>query len=284
MKKAYLLTAAILLLALLVACAPMETAEEKDNTTEKEDDTKEAPAEKDTVEEKVIEPKKEKTKEETKETAPKTETKDTDKKTETKAAANLPEAIQSKIDAANTKLKSMSYLYGSPENEGRFLDTYHVLGDKIKVKLYEDNYYVVDDYFDTVYLDDSLKTATGRCEHQRRCISTNTDNTKKIFNANYDDYRRKTPYEWLSDISAEAKIDGPEIVDKRSALKIEYPKGENKVEMWLDETYGVPLQIKIIDPEDNEEFYQFTNVQFNSLKEEDVLPAFTEAPEEDSTD
>jgi len=284
MKKAYLLTAAILLLALLVACAPMEDVKEKEAAPEKEDDTK--PTEKETVKEKVIEPKEEKTKTETKQAEPETELEtepETEPKTETKATeapANLPEAIKSKIDKANTKLKSMSYLYGGPEEKGRFLDTYHVLGDKIKVKLYEDNYYVVDDYFDTVYLNDALKTATGRCEHQRRCISTNTDNTKKIFNVNYEDYRRKTPYEWLSDIPA-AEIDGPEVVDKRSALKIHYPKGENKVEMWLDETYGVPLQIKITDPEDNEEFYQFTNVQFNSLKQEDVLPAFTEAPTED---
>lgn len=280
MKKAYLLVAATLLLALLVACAPME-AKEKDNTTKKEDDSK--TTEKETVKEKVIEPKEEKTKTETKKAEPEPEPKSETKTTETKEApANLPEAIKSKIATANTKLKSMSYLYGGAEEKGRFLDTYHVLGDKIKVKLYEDNYYVVDDYFDTVYLDDALKTATGRCEHQRRCISANTDNTKKIFNVNYADYRRKTPYEWLSDIPAAAEIDGPEVVDKRSALKIHYPKGENKVEMWLDETYGVPLQIKITDPEDNEEFYQFTNVNFNSLKQEDVLPAFTEAPDEES--
>ncbi|MBW3005123.1 hypothetical protein KY310_04795 [Candidatus Woesearchaeota archaeon] len=278
MKKAYLLIAAGLLLALLVACAPME-AKEKDNTTKKEE-VKESTTDKETVAEKVVEPKKETTTAtETKqaEPAPKTETKTT-------APANLPEAIKARIDAANTKLTSMSYLYGSPENKGRFLDTYHVLGDKIKVKLYEDNYYVVDDYFDTVYLDDALKTATGRCEHQRRCISANTDNTKKIFTVSYADYRRKTPYEWLSDIPATAKVDGPEVVDKRSALKIQYPKGENKVEMWLDGTYGAPLQVKITDPEDNEEFYQFANVQFNSLKKEDVLPAFTEAPTEESSD
>jgi hypothetical protein len=278
MKKAYLLIAAVLLLALLVACAPMEEAKDTEAATKKEEDSKQAPTEKETVKETVVEPKT--TEPKPAEPEPKTETKTTETKT-TEAPANLPEAIKTKIDKANTKLKSMSYLYGGPEEKGRFLDTYHVLGDKIKVKLYEDNYYVVEDYFDTVYLNDALKTATGRCEHQRRCISPNTDNTKKIFNVNYADYRRKTPYEWLSEIPATAKVDGPEVVDKRSALKIQYPKGETTVEMWLDETYGVPLQLKITDPEDNEEFYQFTNVQFNSLKQEDVLPAFTEAPSED---
>ena len=265
MRKAYLLIAATLLLALLVACAPME-AEEKEAAPEKEE-TKE-PIEKETVDEKVIEPKKE--------TAPK-ETAPAPKEPETKVTApkDLPEAIKSKIDAANTKLKSMVYLYASPENQGRFLDTYHVLGDKVKVKLYEDNEYVEAEYFDTVYLDTTKKTATGRCENKRRCMSSRVDNTGKVFDANYDDYRRKTPYEWLSDITT-AEVVGPEIVDRRSVLKISYPKGETTVEMWLDNTYGIPLQLKVIYPNEEENMYQYSNFQFNTLKEEDVTPAFIE--------
>lgn len=272
MRKAYLLLAAVLLLALLVACAPME-AKEKDNVTEKKEST-----EKETVDEKVVEPKKETT---TPTPAPKpkvTAPVPVADKPETKVAmpTNLPEAIQSKIEAANTKLKSVSYISAIPENQGRFLDAYHVMGDKIKVKLYEDNEYVEDGYFDTVYLDTTKKTATGRCENKRRCMSSRVDNTGKAFdNVNYDDYRRKTPYEWLADMTT-AEVVGPEIVDKRSALKISYPKGDTTVEMWLDGTYGIPLQLKMVYPNEEEDMYQYSNFQFNTLKEEDVTPAFIE--------
>jgi len=272
MRKAYLLIAATLLLALLVACAPMEI-EEKDNVTKKEESKE--PTAKETVDEKIIEPNKEiiTPTPKPKETAPVPVTDEPE--TKVTMHKDFPEAIKSKIEAANTKLKSVSYLYASPENKGRFLDTYHVLGDKVKVKLYEDNEYVEAEYFDTVYLDTTKKTATGRCENKRRCMSSRVDNTGKVFDANYDDYRRKTPYEWLSDITT-PEVVGPEIVDRRSALKISYPKGETTVEMWLDNTYGIPLQLKEIYPNEEEEMYQYANFQFNTLKEEDVTPAFIE--------
>ena len=143
----------------------------------------------------------------------------------------VPEKVKELLTKADNKLVSMGYLYGGPENDGRFLDTYYIKGDKIKVKLYEDNIYVEDGYFDTVYLNTVEKTAIGRCENQKRCVSSRVDNMNKDFDATYDDYRRKTPYEWLQDITTPAAI-GEEVVDKRSALKIEYPKKETKTSYY----------------------------------------------------
>jgi len=272
MRKTILMIAASILLLLIVACAPMEVKEE----AETKEPAKEPAAEKTTVDEKVVETKTAEPTETEKETTPAP----MPKKTETKAEApkEIPAELKELMEKADMKLTSMVYLYGSPESEGRFLDTYHVVGDKMKVQLYEGNYYLRQDYFDTVYLDTTEKTATGRCENKRRCVFPDMDNTGRVFAANYDDYRRKTPYEWLQDITT-PEILGPEIVDKRSTLKIKYPKGDTEIEMWLDNTYGVPLQLKIIHPDDEEEMYQFTNLQFNTLKEEDVLPAFTEEQE-----
>lgn len=271
MRKSYLILAASLLLVLLVACATTTVKTEEKEDVKTAEEPKEV--EKQTVSEKVVETKKE---------AAPTDKVDTEaapspepvKKETKEPAKTIPTVIKDIISRADTKLTSIVYLYGSAEHEGRFLNTYHVRGDKIKVKLYEDNYYVQADYFDTVYLDTSLKTATGRCENRRRCMSSQLDNTVKVFPATYDDYRRKTPYEWLQDITAGAEMIGPEVVDKRSVQKIEYPKKDHKVEMWIDKMYGVPLQVKIIYPNEEEEMYQFTNVQFNTLKEEDVVPAF----------
>jgi hypothetical protein len=275
MKKIYLLIAASLLLMLVVACAPADRADADKATADVKDitDVKDSDAEKQTVEEKVVEtkPKITETKEET------TETKTTEK-TETKTVSKeLPEKVKEIVDKADNKLVSMGYLYAGPENDGRFLDTYYVKGDKIKVKLYEDNIYVTEGYFDTVYLNIVEKTATARCENRKRCVSGNTDNMNKELDANYDDYRRKLPYEWLQDITTPTVV-GEEVVDKRSVLKIEYPNKDTMVEMWLDQTYGVPLQIKTIYPNEDEELFQFTNVQFNTLKEEDMVPLPIEVP------
>lgn len=277
MNKTYLLLAAILILALLVACAPMES--KKQDTTAKDKKTQDEATKDDTqkIDEKTIEPKQE----QTQTTQPKTEQKETTTKTtaetkqETQTPADLPEKVKELVNKAKTKLTSVSYLYGGPENDGRFLDTYHIRGKKTKIKLYEDNYYVHEDYFDTVYLDTAQKTATARCEHKRRCISANTDNTKKIFGVNYDDYRRKTPMEWLNELKT-AEIVGPEIMEKRSTLKVKSEQNNKITEMWLDESYGIPVQVEITYPDEKTEMYQFTNLQFNTLKEEDVTPAFTE--------
>lgn len=280
MKKINLLIALSLLLLIVVACAPSDTTdsdseEKKADTTKTTEDTKQK-TEPQKVDEQVIEtkPKITEKKQETTQTTEKTETTQT-KTTETNT--EMPEKVKELLTRADTKLVSMGYLYGGPENDGRFLDTYYVKGDKIKVKLYEDNIYVEDGYFDTVYLDDTQKTALGRCENQKRCVSSRVDNMNKDFPTVYDDYRRKTPYEWLQHITTPTVV-GEEVVDKRSALKIEYPKKDTKVEMWLDKTYGVPLQLKMVYPDETEESYQFTNVQFNTLKEEDLVPPPIETP------
>jgi hypothetical protein len=278
MKKIGLIIAVVLLVALLIACAPVQkedAADKKDAAPEKAADTT-----KEKVEEKVVEPAKTKTETKTvepKETKTKTETKEPEAKAET--PKNLPETIQKIVDKADRRTESMVYLYGSPETEGRFLDTYNIRGTKIRVDLYEDNYYVTEGYFDTVYLDTVAKTAKGQCLNGRRCISSQVDNTGKLFDADYDEYLRKTPFDWVKEIKPTAEFVGPEVVDRRSVSKIKYEEGDKTVEMWLDDSYGVPLQLKIIYPDDTEELYSFTNAEFNTLEEKDMVPTATVAAE-----
>ena len=282
MKKIHLLIAATLLIALLIACAPVQKQDTDDEKKEAAPDKKTVTT-KEKVEEKVVEPTKIKTEtktiepKETKETTTQTEVKEPTTKVETQK--DLPEAIKTIVDKADRRTESMAYLYGSPETEGRFMDTYNIRGTKIRVDLYEDNYYVTEGYFDTVYLDTTTKTAKGQCLNGRRCISAQVDNTGKLFDADYDEYLRKTPFDWAKDIKPTSEVVGPEVVDRRSVTKIKYEDGNKTVEMWLDDSYGVPLQVKIVYPNETEELYSFTNAEFNTLDAKDMEPTATVAAE-----
>ena len=61
-------------------------------------------------------------------------------------------------------------------------------------------------------------------------------------------------------------------MDERSVVKIKYQDGSEETEMWLDETYGVPLKVVV----NSGETYMFKDFQFNTLSDGDVVPAFTE--------
>lgn len=173
---------------------------------------------------------------------------------------------------ADQKLKSYQYLeLILPDKKQP--DTLFVKGTKIKVRLFEYDPYVPDTYFDTVYLDTVAKTALGRCENRKRCIWPRGDNTKKEWTGlSYDQYRRKTPYEWVKQVPAAARILGPEIHENRGTTKIEYDDAGKLVQMWIDDTYGVPLEVRIVTSDGQETRYLFNDMQFNHLSDNDVKP------------
>ncbi|MBD3361685.1 hypothetical protein GF358_02740 [Candidatus Woesearchaeota archaeon] len=185
----------------------------------------------------------------------------------------LPSRVEELITKAKTKVNSYKYLMKAPP-ENRFLDTYFVKGDKIKIKIYEGNAYILGKYYDTIYLDKSAKTATARCEDERRCISRGEDYTKKVFNVEYDEYITKTPMEWLKEIT-NAKVIGPHVVNGVSTLKIKTTKPGQIIEMWLHTTYGIPIKIEITESGKTTETYEFADTTFNNFKDADVTPAFT---------
>lgn len=181
--------------------------------------------------------------------------------------------VQELLTKAETKVNSYKYLLSEPP-ENRFLNTYFIKGSKIKVKIFEGNAYIIGKYYDTVYLDTAAKTATARCEDERRCVTSGEDYTRKVFEANYDDFITKTPIDWLNEIT-NAELIGPEVVNGVSAMKIKTTKGPQIIEMWLHTTYGVPVKVAVTQSEQPTLIYQFTDSTFNHLKDSDVAPKFT---------
>lgn len=152
-------------------------------------------------------------------------------------------------------------------------DTILVKGNKIKIKLYEHDPFIPDTYFDTVYIDTSAKTIVGRCENKKRCIWPKGDNTKKEFkNLDYAAYLPKLPHEWIKEIPPTAQVIGPEVHEKRDTTRIEYDAGNAHFTVWLDNTYGVPLEVKVTQPTGDSVIYKYNDPHFNSVSESDVTP------------
>lgn len=172
------------------------------------------------------------------------------------------------LGRADRKVKSYSYLF-SVSKENSFPHQYFIKGPYVKIKLFELEPYFIENYYDTVYLDTKSRKAFGYCENRRKCISGKYDNTKRVFNVSYDDYRIKTPYEFLKAVSF-AEIVGPELIENRNTIKIRQVEGDLVSEMWLDDAYGLPRRVVISRDGVSVSSYNFADMQFNALSDSDV--------------
>lgn len=213
-----------------------------------------------------------------------TNTEEPEENTETTPAELPPVPIESKIiieksrqfspelrdllQKADSEVKSVTYMYAeSPNNIG--FDTYLIKGTKMKILLFEKNDYIIDDYFNVVYVDTAAKTAKARCENKKRCLSKTIDNTKRVYELNYNEYRTKTPYEWIKEVQT-AEIIGLETLNKHAVTRIKTNIRDTEVEMWVDNRFGLPHRIKAT--KDSEETtYYFKNMMFNGIRDSDVV-------------
>ncbi len=180
--------------------------------------------------------------------------------------------LQDLLGRADQKVKSYKYLeLVLPDKKQP--DTVSVKGGKIKVKLFEYDPYVPETYFDTVYLDTAAKTITGKCENNKRCIWPKGDNTKKEWtDLDYNKFRPITPYERLKQIPMTALITGPEVHESRSTTKVEYDDAGKHYIVWIDDTYGLPLEIQAMTSDGSITTYKYNDPQFNTITEADVTP------------
>jgi hypothetical protein len=172
------------------------------------------------------------------------------------------------LSRADRKVKSYSYLY-AVSKDNHFPHQYFIKGHYVKVKLFEIEPYFIENYYDHVYLDTKNKKAYGYWESRKKCISGRYDNTKLVFNVSYDEYRIKTPYEFLKSVSF-AEIVGPELIENRNAVKIRQVEGDVVTEMWLDDAYGLPRRVVVLRDEKVIASHNFADMQFNDLKDSDV--------------
>ena len=174
-------------------------------------------------------------------------------------------ALRDLLKRADEKLSSLQYLYGGTDTGNLFLDTYFVKGTNMKVQKYSEDYYVREGYYDTIYY--SLGVAC--CEEIDRCRSHNVDNTGKKFDVDASTLKMpKSPYQWVKEVPATAQIVGPQTFNSRSVTYLKYTDDKGQpVEMWVDDTYGVPHRVIV-----GEAKYQYNDMLFNGLKDSDFDP------------
>ncbi len=187
-------------------------------------------------------------------------------------SAQMAPMLKDLLSKADYKIKSYKYVLTEPPMN-RAMHAYYVKGDKIKIKLFEENAYKLGEYYDTVYLDRANHRATARCENAQRCVTGGTDYTKQVFEADYNKYNTKTPIEWLKEITF-AEIIGPEVISGNSATKIRSVQNGKTTDLWIHNTYGLPVQVVVTHDDGTKDTYKFGDNVFNQVTDSDVMPLF----------
>lgn len=187
-------------------------------------------------------------------------------------SAQMSPVLKDLLSKADYKITSYKYLLTEPPMN-RALNTYYVKGDKIKVKIFEENAYTLGEYYDTIYLDRANHRATARCENEKRCVTGGQDYTKQVFEADYNKFNTKTPTEWLKEITF-AEIIGPEVLDSKSTTKIRSVQNGKTTDLWIHNTYGLPVQVVVTHDDGTTDTYKFADNVFNQVTDSDVMPLF----------
>ncbi len=217
----------------------------------------------------------------------KTATAETESTPETKpkvAAKTLDptKEVQELLQKMEDKIFSVKYMYGVPpqitERNTYFIQRKDMSGKEgnlIKIALYEYEPTRLEDYWDAVFLNPTEQTATLYCLDRTLCQSKNIDKLTEKKDANYEDYMVKTPFDWAKEIPNNARIVGPEIVDGRTVTRFTYTTADGiKTDIWMDNTYGIPVQAEEITTDGTKLKYLFRDITFNMAKDEDFKPPF----------
>jgi hypothetical protein len=173
-------------------------------------------------------------------------------------AAQLDPEIKKIIDQ-NSKLKSMNYYYY--ETDGAQGYGYYIKGSNVKVILAGSSIYKAENLFDTVYLDLNVKSAFGYCLNRQRCGPN-----PSIKTLNFNDYYRKTPLDWVQEITSGSKT-GEEQIGGRDTYIISFSRAGTDYKVWLDTYFGVPLKFQ-----EGQKTYEYREAKFNMVSDNDVVP------------
>ena len=177
---------------------------------------------------------------------------------ETEPVKVIAPEIKELLNKSVKKVQSLSYSYKGPETQD-FLYEFFIKGSEIKY-IPQPSHKVIDideDAYDAIYLDTISKTAQAYCD-TRKCKV----NGKKA-DLEYDEVYIWTPLDWLDRIESAEKL-GEQLIEDRSTWKISTNQGT----MWIDLFYGIPLQIEF-----SGDVYKFQRMNFNDVKDEDVIPS-----------
>lgn len=232
MGKCYLYTL-LLVLVLLVGCAPTEEQTQPEETlpqiTEPEDET---PVET-------------------------TQPEETSATEEIGEIIKIPNDIREILEKGKTRLNSYSYNYKSPESDLTY--GIYVKGNTIKIIPPEMNVEEQGNFYNTIYLDTEKKTAEAYCVGYSSCEGK----VGKVKDLNYEDAYIETPIDWTAKVKEAEEIDERQ-VEGRDAVYLETNIGKLMVESYYGFLYMV---------EDGESKWEFSDAAFNSVEDSDVTPS-----------
>lgn len=174
-----------------------------------------------------------------------------------KSMQGISPDVKELLDKSKTRVKNIYYRYRGPET-GTNLFEFYVKDTKIKY-LPARELKILDkpESYNAVYIDSTAKTAQTYCD-DRTCLYKG-----KKSDLNYNSAYIMTISDWAGSITSAQKV-GEEVIDDRSAWKIETNKGT----MWVDTFYGIPLKI-----ESGNSKFRFEQLGVNSVQNSDVNPS-----------
>jgi hypothetical protein len=177
--------------------------------------------------------------------------------------------IQELLQKHVGRVTSLRYMYQDQTMKPEEWETW-IKGNKMHVKLREMDNVRGDVYIDNVYLDIAKQEAVGYCERPvYRCADPNSP-----IDVSFKKYYRKTAFEWIEEVTY-AEKEAEEQMQQRNVWKLKYTEDGKTVTMWVDEYYGIPLKVRVVEGSAVNE-YIFEDLGFNAVDDSDLEHGFIE--------
>ncbi len=186
-------------------------------------------------------------------------------------------ALEELLSRPAKRVKSMAFLYAPivKSDAGASVTTtyrYSLLGERGRADIKEVNGVVVDENFDTVFLDFAERSARAFCLEG---IPHTCAEQGKEFPVRFDDYALTRPLDWLSELPASATITSEQMIEGRTAKVVEFSKDGMYYRYFIDSFTGVPLRVHLFADAERRELtggVEYHDIAFNTVRAEDVTP------------
>ena len=162
------------------------------------------------------------------------------------------------------ELDTYRYTYRADPDFTRPIEV-NIKDNRMRLRLSSTSKYDRANYFDTVYLDLGSKEAVAYCEDKHfTCEDAN-----RKFEVGYEDYIITSPVDWAKLIPLDATFIESQSFTGRTGLGYEFDLDDITHRVWIDEFYGVALQV-IEKPETDDKIKREFLFEGTDVSEEDV--------------